>query len=138
MATALANWIQTKAQLSAERASVIYAMEPVYGALFSYALLGETLNGVPGWVGAGLITLAASTNAFFDPTSDMVGHNRSAGNQRNHNYRLGRGNGMSIYRVLSQVIHLRGIRMLADTQLSAFWYVLSGRSTRRLPGFWID
>jgi drug/metabolite transporter (DMT)-like permease len=70
VATALANWIQTKAQrdISAERASVIYAMDPVYGALFSYALLGETLNGVTGWVGAGLITLAAATNAFSDPT----------------------------------------------------------------------
>jgi drug/metabolite transporter (DMT)-like permease len=70
VATALANWIQTKAQrdIPAERASVIYAMDPVYGALFSYALLGETLNGVTGWVGACLITLAAAVNAFLDPT----------------------------------------------------------------------
>jgi drug/metabolite transporter (DMT)-like permease len=66
--TALANWIQTKAQrdVSAERASVIYAMDPVYGAVFSYWLLGETLAGIQGWIGAGLISAAAATNAFLD------------------------------------------------------------------------
>lgn len=66
--TAFANWIQTKAQrdVSAERASVIYSLDPVYGAAFSYWLLGETLGGVPGWIGAGMITLAAATNAFID------------------------------------------------------------------------
>jgi drug/metabolite transporter (DMT)-like permease len=65
--TALTNWIQTKAQrdVTAERASVIYAMDPVYGAAFSYLLLGETLNGLKGWIGAGLITLAAATNALL-------------------------------------------------------------------------
>lgn len=68
VATALANWIQTKAQkeVPAERAAVIYAMDPVYGAFFAYALLGETLNGFTGWIGASLITLAAATNAFLD------------------------------------------------------------------------
>jgi drug/metabolite transporter (DMT)-like permease len=72
--TTLANWIQSKAQqdVSAERASVIYAMDPVYGALFSYWLLGETLNGVQGWVGAGLITVAAATNAFVDLSSSTT------------------------------------------------------------------
>jgi drug/metabolite transporter (DMT)-like permease len=70
--TAFANWIQTKAQrdVSAERASVIYAMDPVYGAAFSYLLLGETLGGVPGWIGAGMITLAAATNAFINLSGD--------------------------------------------------------------------
>jgi drug/metabolite transporter (DMT)-like permease len=65
--TALANYIQTRAQknVSAERASVIYAMDPVYGAIFSFWLLGERLTGV-GIVGAGLITAAAATNAFLD------------------------------------------------------------------------
>jgi len=69
--TALANYIQSKAQkdVSAERASVIYAMDPVYGALFSSFLLGEQLNGWTGWTGAGLITLAAATNAFLDFTN---------------------------------------------------------------------
>jgi drug/metabolite transporter (DMT)-like permease len=51
---------------------VIYAMDPVYGALFSYWLLGETLNGVQGWVGAGLITVAAATNAFVDLSSSTT------------------------------------------------------------------
>ena len=66
--TALANYIQTKAQkdISAERASVIYSLDPVYGAFFSWLLLGETLGGFQSFVGAGLITIAAATNAFLD------------------------------------------------------------------------
>jgi len=65
--TALANWIQAKAQrnVTAERASVIYAMDPVWGAIWSNLLLGETLTGF-GVIGAGLITIAAATNAFLD------------------------------------------------------------------------
>jgi drug/metabolite transporter (DMT)-like permease len=65
--TALANWIQTKAQknVTAERASVIYAMDPVWGAIWANLLLGETLSGY-GIVGAGFITVAAATNAFLD------------------------------------------------------------------------
>jgi len=65
--TALANFIQTKSQkeVSAERASVIYAMDPVYGAFFSNLILGETLTNL-GWVGAGMITVAAATNALLD------------------------------------------------------------------------
>jgi drug/metabolite transporter (DMT)-like permease len=68
VATAFANWVQTKAQreVPAERACVIYAMDPVYGAVFANLLLGETLDGIQGWVGAGLITIAAATNAFLD------------------------------------------------------------------------
>jgi drug/metabolite transporter (DMT)-like permease len=66
--TALANFIQTKAQreISPERASVIYSLDPVYGVFFSWLLLGETLGGAHAFVGAGLITLAAATNAFLD------------------------------------------------------------------------
>lgn len=65
--TALANYIQTKAQrnISAERASLIYALDPVYGAGFAYLLLGEELSRI-GIIGAGLITFAAVTNALFD------------------------------------------------------------------------
>lgn len=78
--TAFANLIQTKAQrdVSAERASVIYAMDPVYGAGFSYVLLGETLGGIPGWIGAGIITLAAATNAFLDLSDKDHDHQVSA------------------------------------------------------------
>jgi drug/metabolite transporter (DMT)-like permease len=66
--TALANYIQAKGQkdISAERASIIYSLDPVYGAFFSWLLLGETLGGAQAYVGAGLITLAAATNAFLD------------------------------------------------------------------------
>lgn len=65
--TALANFLQSKAQrdVSAERASVIYAMDPVYGAIFANILLGETLGAV-GYVGASMILVAAATNAFLD------------------------------------------------------------------------
>ena len=71
VATALCNWLQTKAQrdISAERASIIYAMDPVYGAAFAYLWLGETLNTAASWCGAGLITVAAATNAWWDVSS---------------------------------------------------------------------
>jgi len=64
--TALANFLQSKGQkdVSAERASIIYAMDPVYGAIFSNILLGETL-GVLGVIGALLIAVAAVTNAVL-------------------------------------------------------------------------
>lgn len=67
VSTALANYLQTVAQqgISAERASVIYAMDPVYGAIFANLLLGEKL-GNQGLVGAGAIAVAAATNAFLD------------------------------------------------------------------------
>ena len=66
--TAVANWIQTSAQrhVSAERASLIYAMDPVYGAAFSYLWLGEALPGMAGWIGAGLIATAAASNAWME------------------------------------------------------------------------
>jgi len=68
VATALANYIQTVGQrnLTAERASIIYAMDPVYGAIFSYLLLGEKLSEPWGIVGAAIITLAAASNAFLE------------------------------------------------------------------------
>jgi len=67
IATALTNYIQSFAQqcISAERASIIYAMDPVYGACFANLFLGEVL-GFNGIIGAGLIALAAATNAFLD------------------------------------------------------------------------
>lgn len=58
--TALTNWMQALGQRSvpAERAAVIYAMDPVYAAGFAYLLLGESL-GPTGIAGAGIITGAA-------------------------------------------------------------------------------
>jgi len=71
--TALANFIQSKSSkdISAERASVIYAMDPVYGAIFANILLGETLGGM-GLAGASLIVAAAATNAFLDFSGDSI------------------------------------------------------------------
>jgi len=65
--TVLANWIQTKAQrdVSAERASIIYAMDPVWGAIWAYILLGETLTFPWGSLGVLLILIAAITNSLW-------------------------------------------------------------------------
>ncbi len=65
--TALANYLQSIAQreVSAERASIFYALDPVYGAAFANLLLGESL-GLWGWVGASLIAFAAATNAVWN------------------------------------------------------------------------
>lgn len=66
--TTLANYIQSRGQqyISPERASIIYSLDPVYGAFFSWFLLGENIGGVQSFLGAGLITVAAATNAFLD------------------------------------------------------------------------
>ncbi len=65
--TALANFIQTRGQrgITAEKASIIYAMDPVFGAIFAYLILGESL-GIKGVFGASLITIAAATTAYLD------------------------------------------------------------------------
>ncbi len=54
--TALCNYLQTLGQrnVSAEKAAIIYSMDPVYGAIFSYFLLGEQL-GLKGGFGAAFI-----------------------------------------------------------------------------------
>ena len=63
--TALANWLQALGQkdVTAENASLIYALDPVWGAAFANLLLGERL-GDNGVVGAGLIFIAAGSNAI--------------------------------------------------------------------------
>jgi drug/metabolite transporter (DMT)-like permease len=48
------NWAQR--HTSAVRAALIYALEPVSAALFSWAMIGEQL-GPSGWAGGGLIVL---------------------------------------------------------------------------------
>jgi drug/metabolite transporter (DMT)-like permease len=48
------NWAQR--HTSAVRAALIYALEPVTAALFSWAVIGEQL-GLGGWAGGGLIVL---------------------------------------------------------------------------------
>ncbi len=58
--TALATVLQARAQrvVRPDRAAVIYALDPVYGALFAHWLLGEAF-GAQGVAGAALIVLAA-------------------------------------------------------------------------------
>lgn len=58
--TALSNYLQTVAQrfVRAERAAVVFALDPVYGALFAATWLGERI-GVQGLIGAGVIVFAA-------------------------------------------------------------------------------
>lgn len=62
--TAICNYIQAVGQrgVSAERAAIVFAMDPVYGAFFAYLLLGETL-GPQGFAGALLIFGAAALSA---------------------------------------------------------------------------
>ena len=82
--TALASYLQSIAQreVSAERASIFYALDPVYGAAFANILLGETL-GWWGWVGASLIVIAAATNAVWDfSTADVVSSNTNKPNKQ--------------------------------------------------------
>ena len=68
ISTALANFIQAKAQkdVPAERASIIYSLDPVYGAFFSYIILGETLGGPQAYIGASIIFVAAATNSLLE------------------------------------------------------------------------
>ena len=58
--TALGSWLQAVGQehIPAEQAAILYALDPVYGALFAYVLLDEQL-GAQGWLGAVLIVVAA-------------------------------------------------------------------------------
>ncbi len=62
--TALCNYLQTLGQrgVRAERAAVIYSLDPVYGAVFSYWLLGEEL-GPAGFGGAALILAGVALSA---------------------------------------------------------------------------
>jgi drug/metabolite transporter (DMT)-like permease len=91
IATALANFIQTRAQskISAERASIIYAMDPVYGAVFAYWILGETLDGPLAWIGAAFIVIAAAGNALVtddDTTNRKVcDHQEHQSNRKDDN-----------------------------------------------------
>merc|ERR1712008_652422 len=68
VSTALANFIQAKAQMDvpAERASIIYSLDPVYGAFFSWIILGETLGGPQAYFGASIIFVAAATNSLLE------------------------------------------------------------------------
>ncbi|NKB18821.1 MAG: DMT family transporter [Pseudanabaena sp. CRU_2_10] len=57
--TATPIWTQAIAQrwVTAHEAALIYTLEPVFAAVFSFWLLGEHL-GVRGWIGASLVLTA--------------------------------------------------------------------------------
>eukprot|EP00597_Dinobryon_sp_UTEXLB2267_P004970 CAMPEP_0170064366 /NCGR_PEP_ID=MMETSP0019_2-20121128/4877_1 /TAXON_ID=98059 /ORGANISM="Dinobryon sp., Strain UTEXLB2267" /LENGTH=273 /DNA_ID=CAMNT_0010271011 /DNA_START=1538 /DNA_END=2359 /DNA_ORIENTATION=+ len=59
IATGICNYLQTIGQktISAERAAIIYSLDPLYGAIFSRVFLGEVL-GLQGYLG-GLLILSA-------------------------------------------------------------------------------
>ncbi len=54
--TFVANWLQTfgQARIPAPQAAIIFSLDPVIGAAFAWALLGETL-GAQGALGVGLV-----------------------------------------------------------------------------------
>jgi drug/metabolite transporter (DMT)-like permease len=41
-------------------------LDPVYGALFSFILLGETLGGIQAYIGASMIFVAAAANSYLE------------------------------------------------------------------------
>jgi drug/metabolite transporter (DMT)-like permease len=59
VAAGLTTLLQTVAQKAVPvfQAAVLYSLEPVFAALFSYWWLGEVLN-LNGWIGAGLVLVA--------------------------------------------------------------------------------
>ncbi len=72
VATALVSVLQVRAQrvVSAHVTALVFVLEPVFAALFAYALLGESL-GLWGWVGAGLIGVAMLLSELrATPSSD--------------------------------------------------------------------
>jgi len=63
LGTALAFYVQNRAQqfTTANRAALIFALEPLFAALFAYLLLGQTLSPVE-WAGAILILAGVLTS----------------------------------------------------------------------------
>ena len=58
IATGICNFLQTIGQrvVAAEKAAIIYSLDPVYGAFFSFAILHETF-GVQGFIGIAFVVL---------------------------------------------------------------------------------
>lgn len=56
LASAFAYWVQTSSQrlLEAHQVALVFALEPIFGHIAAFIILGEEL-GVQGWLGAGLI-----------------------------------------------------------------------------------
>jgi len=60
--TAGTLWLEMKAlrNVSAQDAALVYTTEPLWGALFAWAFLGERW-GALGWVGAAMIVMSSAT-----------------------------------------------------------------------------
>lgn len=83
--TALCNWVQTLGQreVPAEKAALIYALDPVYGAAFARLLLGEAeALGPVGYVGGALVTAAALFSTFFSAVGKGKGGGEGVGGGR--------------------------------------------------------
>jgi drug/metabolite transporter (DMT)-like permease len=72
-ATVLVLWLQALAQrvVPAYAAALIFALEPVFAAIFAYFLLGETLS-VQGWLGGALVVLAMIIGEFRLPVKESM------------------------------------------------------------------
>lgn len=70
-ATALVLWLQALAQrvVPAYAAALIFALEPVFAAIFAYCLLGETLS-TQGWLGGALVVIAMIIGEFRLPAKE--------------------------------------------------------------------
>ncbi|MCS7197403.1 MAG: DMT family transporter [Candidatus Bipolaricaulota bacterium] len=70
-ATALVLWLQALAQrvVPAYAAALIFALEPVFAAIFAYFLLGEVLS-LQGWLGGALVVLAMIIGELGPPQRD--------------------------------------------------------------------
>ncbi len=71
-ATALVLWLQALAQrvVPAYAAALIFALEPVFAAIFAYFLLGETLS-AQGWLGGALVVIAMIIGEFRLPAKEQ-------------------------------------------------------------------
>ncbi|CAK0870634.1 unnamed protein product [Prorocentrum cordatum] len=70
--TAFCIWAETAAlrKVDASIAALIYASEPIWGALFAYLWRGETLDGTLTVVGAALLFLASAAGALSSGQQD--------------------------------------------------------------------
>ncbi|MGM3307962.1 DMT family transporter [Anabaena sp. WFMT] len=68
VATALVIWLQTVAQrwIRSEEAALLYTLEPVFAAIFSFLLLGERL-GLNGFIGAVFVLAAIALSQQKSP-----------------------------------------------------------------------
>jgi drug/metabolite transporter (DMT)-like permease len=75
IAVSLTTWLQTLVQrvMPAFQTAVIYSLEPVFAAIFSWWWIGEGLN-AQGFIGAALILLAMIVSQLPDRTTRATTH----------------------------------------------------------------